>query len=252
MLKKSKQLDAKIKSLQSQLSAFPEGKLFCTCNGKYQKWYQSNGHNHIYIPKKKRQLAQELAAKKYVSLLIEDLQNEKNAINFYLKHHKSGNAEQLFEDESPYRELLLPFFTPNSEEICQWMNEIYEKKSDYPEQLIYKTGSGNFVRSKSEVMIDMFLYINKIPFRYECALKLKSVTIYPDFTIKHPKTGEIYYWEHFGLMDDPSYYKNAYTKMQLYTSNGIIPSINLITTYETKANPLNPDMIQKIIEHYFL
>ena len=101
-------------------------------------------------------------------------------------------------------------------------------------------------------MIDTLLYLNKIPFRYECALHLGNTTIYPDFTILHPHTGKIYYWEHFGMMDDANYAKNTCFKLQTYTTHGIIPSINLITTYETKEHPLSSDFIEKIIQHYFL
>ena len=94
--------------------------------------------------------------------------------------------------------------------------------------------------------------MNKIPFRYECSLTLNETTLFPDFTIKHPKTEKIYYWEHFGLMDNPSYVQNTYSKLHLYTSNGIIPNIHLITTYETKDYPIDVDTISKIIAHYFL
>lgn len=128
----------------------------------------------------------------------------------------------------------------------------YETNPTHPEQLICKSISGNNVRSKSEAMIDMYLYLNKIPCRYEAALELGDTVIYPDFTICHPQTMEIFYWEHFGLMDNPSYSKNAYSKLQLYTSHGIIPSIQLITTYETKDNPLDIELVEKFITHYFL
>lgn len=101
-------------------------------------------------------------------------------------------------------------------------------------------------------MIDMLLHTNKIPFRYECALQLGELTIYPDFTIRHPKTGQIYYWEHFGMMDHPAYSINVASKLDLYISHGIIPSIHLITTYETKDNPLSFEVISKLISHYFL
>jgi len=53
-------------------------------------------------------------------------------------------------------------------------------------------------------------------------------------------------------MDDTSYCSNAFHKLQTYADHGIIPTIQLITTYETQANPLSTDVIQKIIEHYFL
>ena len=88
-------------------------------------------------------------------------------------------------------------------------------------------------------------------FRYECALQLDQIIIYPDFTIKHPRTSELFYWEHFGLMDNPSYAQNVPNKLRTYISNGIIPGINLITTYETQANPLSVEAIQKLVEYYF-
>lgn len=122
----------------------------------------------------------------------------------------------------------------------------------HPEQLSIKTSSGHFVRSKSEALIDMALFSHRIPFRYECALTLGNNTFYPDFTIRHPKTGDTYYWEHFGLMDNSSYCRNVSLKLQQYSLNGIIPSIHLITTYETGEQPLNSELIEKIIDHYFL
>ena len=74
---------------------------------------------------------------------------------------------------------------------------------------------------------------------------------YPDFTIRHPLTRKTYYWEHFGMMDVSSYATHTYVKLQKYTENGIIPGINLITTYETKDNPLNPELVETLVKHYF-
>ena len=98
----------------------------------------------------------------------------------------------------------------------------------------------------------MHLYAYNIPYRYECALHLGDSLLYPDFTIMHPRTYKLYYWEHFGLMDNSGYAQNTYSKLQLYTAHGIVPSIQLITTFETKEHPINIDTISKIIEHYFL
>lgn len=71
------------------------------------------------------------------------------------------------------------------------------------------------------------------------------------FTIRHPRTGQIYYWEHFGRMDDSVYAKKAGSKLQMYISSGIIPSIQLITTYETLDSPLDMEVIEKILHRYF-
>lgn len=231
----------------------PPGKLICVQNGKYFKWFQSDGHIKTYIPKENRQLAEKLAIKKYLSLQLEDLENEKRATEFYLRHSRlQGKAERLLSETSEFKNLISPYFQSISEEISNWKNEEYEHNIMYPEQLIHTSGSGNKVRSKSEFMIDMYLYMNKIPFRYESALRLGETTIYPDFTIRHPETGEFYYWEHFGLMDNLNYTKNAYSKLQLYANHGIIPTINLITTYETREHPLTYETIEKVVHNYFL
>lgn len=194
-----------------------------------------------------------MATKKYLSALLEDLKHEKQAIQFYLRHHSESNqSEQLLQKCPEIQRLLSPYFQPISQELYEWTNAPYERNTVHPEQLIHKSISGNMLRSKSEVMIDMFLYKNKIPFRYEEEIELDGTILHPDFTVRHPKTGDTYYWEHFGMMDAPSYAQNAFLKMQLYTSHGIIPSINLITTYETKENPLSLETIENVIEQYFL
>ena len=138
-----------------------------------------------------------------------------------------------------------------STELNQWMNADFEYNIKYPEQRIHKSASGLMVRSKSEALIATLLSHNRIPFRYECALCLGETTLHPDFTLRHPKTGAFYYWEHFGLMDFPSYRKNVFSKLQLYTAHNIIPSIQLITTYETSEHPFDSAYAEQLIHYYF-
>lgn len=254
MLAEHLRLDEQITSLQSKLQTFPPGKLICARNGNRYKWYQSDGHTPTYIPKENHNLAKQLALKKYLSQQLEYLIHEKKAIEFYLRHHDPciPSAEQMLATNPEYQQLLSPYFQPTSQKMLEWMNSPYESNNKYPEQLIHKTSSGRLVRSKSESLIDMALHANHIPFRYECALHLGDSTVYPDFTIRHPSSDRIYYWEHFGLMDDPAYCKNVCTKLQLYTSHGLIPSIQLITTYETKENPLSFETVENILKQYFL
>ena len=195
-----------------------------------------------------------MAHKKFLTLALKDLTHELRALDFYLDHHSKnfGKTQHTLTNIPGYRELLTSHFNSIFPQAFDWQNASYEQNPKYPEQLIHKTASGNYVRSKSEVLIDLYLYTHKIPFLYECALHLGDATLFPDFTILHPKTGELFYWEHFGLMDEPAYYQNAFSKLQLYTSHGIIPSVNLITTYETKRSPLSSEVIEKLIDHYFL
>ena len=122
----------------------------------------------------------------------------------------------------------------------------------YPKQLIHRNNSGIMMRSKSEVLISNYLLSYHIPFRYECELVLGDSVYYPDFTLLHPKTKALLYWEHFGLMDNPGYITHTFSKLPHYALSGIVPSINLITTYETKMYPLNSDAVIKLVENYFL
>lgn len=242
----------RIRCIQNELQALPSGKLICCNHKNSSKWYLSNPHGRTYIPKSNRPLAEKLAKKKYLSLLLEDLENEKTALSFYLRHRSSSaKSELLLTTPSEYQRLLAPYFTPLSKELADWMNASYEHNTSHPENLIYKGVSNTLLRSKSEVLIDMLLRTHKIPFRYECVLQLSHSIIYPDFTIRHPLTGNFYYWEHFGLMDNSAYLGNAISKLNLYATNGIIPGIHLITTYETKDHPLNPEIIEKYIEYFF-
>lgn len=253
IVEETQRIQKQILSTKEKLLSAPNGKLFCAKNGNHFKWYHSLDSKQIYIPKKNRAYAEQLALKKYYSLLLEDLEQELTALNFYLRHHHSDYGKSALLLTKPgYQELLSSHCQPLSSVLSEWMNSPYDKNPLYPEQLTYKTPSGSFVRSKSEVFIDMLLFTNHIPFRYEYALTLGDSIIYPDFTIRHPDTGETFYWEHFGMMDNPKYAKNAFAKLQLYATYNLIPSINLITTYETRNHPLNLEIIETILHYYFL
>ena len=239
--------------IKKQLAHLPKGKLLCAGNGKYVKWYQSDGHKHVYIPKKNRPLAEALAYRKYLTYRLDAIQKELYALNLYLRHHKLDydTSHLSLLTSHGYSELLKPHFHPLSTELKEWMNSSFESNSLYPEGLIHPAPNGRMVRSKSEALIAMCLTSHGIPFRYEALLILDETIYYPDFTLRHPQTGDFYYWEHFGMMDDPKYCQRTATKLTQYAQNGILPDFQLITTYETKLHPLSSDHINFIIEHYF-
>ena len=254
ILSESYLIQSQIKQLQFELKNLPEGKLLISNDGKYKKWYVSNGHTKNYIPKKNRFFAEQLAQKKYLMTKLEELLREKQALDAYLQIQNTNEpySDATIPPDSEYAQLLASYFKPVSDDMRRWTNEEYERNQSYPEYLVHKASSGIRVRSKSEAMIERFLYTNRIPFRYECALHLDSMIFYPDFTILHPKTKDTVYWEHFGRMDDIAYAEKTFSKLRTYATYGIIPSIHLITTYETKKHPLNYDDVEKIGSLYLL
>ncbi len=254
MKKEYERLESRIAQVKQELTTLPEGKLICAQGNKCYKWYVSDGHRKTYLPKKERRLAEQLAYKKYLTLLLEELEHEKMAISFYLRHHSSekNKSASLLKEQAGYQELLLPHFKVASEELSEWMRTPYEKNQNYPEYLIHETMDGNLVRSKSEAMIYHALYLHKIPFRYECALVLGGVTYYPDFTIRNPRTGKTYYWEHCGRMDDDKYSQNVFSKLHSFNMHGIMPGVQLIVTYESGRHPLRQAEVEEVIEKYFV
>ena len=127
MLSKYNDLENQISHLTKQLQSLPQGNLLCTRNGNHYKWYQNHNQSSTYLPKKERLLAEQLALRKYLILLIEDLSHEKRAIQFYLDHHSvSSKAECLLQNPA-YEKLLASNFVPLSQELSDWMNSPYEK-----------------------------------------------------------------------------------------------------------------------------
>lgn len=105
-------LTQKISDIQQQLKQLPHGKLIISHNGENIKWYSSDGHSKKYIPKSDRALAEQLALRKYLTSLLEELLQEKKAINFYDRHRpKAIKSSILLQDVSlGYSELLAPYF----------------------------------------------------------------------------------------------------------------------------------------------
>ncbi len=247
-------LDHSLSELQNTIEKLPPGNICCAHNGNKTKWYLSNGKKSIYLPKSNRHLAEQLAYKKYLQTLHQELSSKRSALSLCCKQYESisNKSSTMISSDSAYHDLLSPYFENSAQDLHQWAHQPYDSNTKHPEQLTHKTIAGHFVRSKSEALIDMLLFVNKIPYRYESILSFDTFFFYPDFTIRHPDTHQFYYWEHFGRMDDPSYRRNVFSKLQTYASYGIIPSINLITTYETKDHPLTADTVNKIIHEYFL
>lgn len=160
-------------------------------------------------------------------------------------------ADGLWEKRG-YKELLSDFGKSKDTDIEEWLSQKWEPENTYQETLRFKATQNKMVRSKSEVIIDKLLYEYKIPFCYERPLVLGRVCYYPDFTIMHPRTKKIYYWEHFGKMDDVEYIRKAFNKLHVYAENGIIETINLIATYETLENPLVFEDVEELIVKYFV
>lgn len=107
------------------------------------------------------------------------------------------------------------------------------------------------MRSKSEIIIANMLNNACIPYRYEYAHSLKGLgDVYTDFTILNVRLRKEVLWEHFGMMEDPSYVQRTVSKVNAYIFSGYYPGENFIFTWELPSQPLNVRMVKELIEKY--
>ena len=122
----------------------------------------------------------------------------------------------------------------------------------FDEKLIHKTARGELVRSKSEVIIADALFHNGLDYQYEPELILDGKVKRPDFKIIDADTGEVWYWEHCGMMSDARYAKRWHDKEKFYAKNGIERGKNLIVTEEYAGEGLDSYKINEMIKDVFL
>ncbi len=259
-LERTAELKETISELELKLLNAPSDSIRIHRNGNGFKWFafhrtkDSPNGTRRYIPKKEQALALALALKTYNQKLLLDAKQELDALEGYLRKHDPtpGRAWRLLEETAGFKELLAPILFPVDSKFEEWQTEPYEKNPSHPENLVVRTLSGEYVRSKSEAMIAHLLITCGIPFRYECQTEICGEIFYPDFTILNPLTNQLVLWEHFGMIDDPTYARNTASKLELYFQAGYVPGRNLILTFESATAPLDIKEVEQHIRNTFL
>ena len=155
------------------------------------------------------------------------------------------DTSKLFElskpESSAIRKRNTRLFTPSirsSEEV------------PYPENLIHRTNDETTVRSKSEVIVADTLSRLEISYDYEKKLKPEGSDDYrwPDFTVYHQ--GEVYYWEHLGMLHVPEYREKWEEKQEWYVEHGLAE--RLVTSRDTPEGGIDSAAIEEIARENIL
>ena len=137
----------------------------------------------------------------------------------------------------------------------KWQSEKYQNRWE-GKGFLFETARGEKVRSKSEWMIASMLAEAGVPYRYEELIGLHEefgVHLYPDFTVLNKRTRKIYYWEHFGKMDDPEYVNNSFLpKINDYYNFEYLPGEKLLMTFESKEHPFDTTQVKRLIETFLV
>ena len=246
-------LSSLMAAVERNLEEMPEGSLVCDKDGKRYKHYIRKDKKKKYLRKDQMDLVLTLAKKKYLKKMLINLKRQTTAAGRYLRAWpKKDRVLELLEKQPHIEELLRPFLQPLDEKLRKWAEEDYPSTAGYPERLIHPGPNGKMYRSKSEATIAYALFRNRIPFRYEMDKDINGIIYHIDFTIRHPETGEMFYWEHFGKIDDIKYTANLGRKLTDFENARMFPGKNLILTFESAQFPLSIGEVEDIIHNWFL
>jgi hypothetical protein len=260
MIQFLKTQEAYIRSIENQLESMPEGTMYriekSGIRYYFQNIYRSGIRDRTYLGLengKQAQLISDLKRKRFLIGCKKVLDGNVVALRACLLKYKEFDPSEISSRlAATYKNISAAGISQQAENDLDWQHAPYTRAEMYEENLKHEAIGGLMVRSKSEALIAFALELAHVPFHYEEILEIDNKKIAPDFTILHPATGERIYWEHFGMMDDPTYASESFRKLILYGQNGITPGKNLIYTVETNAEPLSIREIQGMITHFLL
>ena len=239
------------KILSSDITAVSPGeKIYIKKLGKYYRLYsriksESGKYHDNYISLKSKR-AKDYINSIYAQRTIPLLRAEIKALEDFQQHyHPEKKFGTLDKFPAEMRLMLNHPVKSSQEEAEEWANTSFYSNPYPVEGFEYVGKNGEHFRSKAEYIIANLLYELGIPFRYECEYAANGKTTYPDFTIMHPNTGELFYIEYFGLMDDPDYSQSALKKISLYQQ---CPDTGqFIFFFESANSPMNIKGIRNTI-----
>lgn len=232
-----------IRVLEESLKGLPKGKIIQReIRGKvyYYLTYYGEKHRTVYIPrcnveKIKEQLQQRKMFEKQLKEYVLDCKKYERALRICGLTADDIWAVELEKEKE------------NRQSQQQKLHEEKQAHSKpYGEQYRIQTLRGEFVQSKSEMIIANVLAREGISYEYERPIQIGNYRFRPDFTIYC--NGKTKYWEHCGLMHDARYMRQWNQKLERYREHGIIPGGNLIITYEDKENILTQQKVQHALK----
>ena len=243
-----------ISLLNARQETAPEGRLKINkSNGVFQFHHVTENQNR-YLDQTQTELIKALAQKGYdqkalpvLKRLIAQEERRKSQLG------ESALAD-IFAAMSPERQALVePLVLPVEEKARRWAAEPFESKGFKEGDPEHFAKNGLRVRSKSERDTVNELLDADLLFKYECPLQLRGLgLIHPDFMVMNRRTGQVFVWEHFGMVDERSYAQDMVKRIEAYHFNGYYEGKNFIYTMETQRTPFGPKDARRIIEQYLL
>ena len=244
--------------LEQELAALPEGELFivrhengeCYCERLPKKGNRKKERRFGITGDKEKTRA--LVRKKYVKKAVKIAEKDIEVLTKALDNYTPFDEQSIMTDFSRQHPRVAGYIYRDASELEEWAKNYERQKDFYDEDLTSVAGDGTLMRSRGEIVIAEKLRHYDIPYRYEASLGIPDLPYVPDFTIKRPRDGKIFYWEHFGDVNDREYMRRNDIKLDRYKEYNIVPWDNLIITYDFRENGVNVPLIEGMIHSWLL
>ena len=219
-----------------EIESLPKGYLnkYSVKGRTYLRVVSGTARKHLSMKKTADiEMARQLRRRRFLEKVVQTVSSDIDVLEDMLRRYSGFDPKEIFDGlnkayhlpQGREKEVLPGFFPQKAAEM--------------------KT------RSKSESMAALALELLGLEAQYEREILLEGKAFRPDFTIRHPETNELIYYEHFGMIDDPVYYRNMIEKLMIYWRSGIRLGENLIVTFETKDHPLTAEAVINELERFF-
>lgn len=254
----SQKCDIFLKELEKKKFPEVEGILVISNTTKKPIYYHrtkdplTGQYNTEYIPNRNVKLISQLGEKRYLFKLNRLVKKRKRQTSHLLKDFHDNEFDNLYLKMHPLKRAFFSPLIPTVEQIrTEWFNKPYQGNFFKENERMIMTRKGKRVRSKTEKILAETFDELGIMYKYECPLELGNRIIYPDFTFMNDKL-ELVFWEHFGMMDDPTYATHACNKIKQYEKQGIFLGERLIITFEDSKNDLDYEWVDSLIQKHLL
>ncbi len=255
------QLDSLEKMIQKvdrriQACTVPENQKVCVTNHKngFQYYDVDREGRRTYLRKKNMAMITAVVQRDYDLAVRKALSDMRRCIERFLHQYNVNAIGDVYNNLCAARKVLVnPVIQTDESFIGEWREANRGGQNGHPENGMYLTEQGEYVRSKTEkILADLFLKYN-IPYAYEPQLQLHNgKVVYPDFVLLNVRTRKTIYWEHFGLITDGEYAARAMQKICIYEENGLILGENFLCSMESAVMPFNVSMMEEKVKKYLL
>ncbi len=237
---------------EQRLKKLPAGSLTISrSRGRayYQKYFRGK---RTYLGSSEKKEVRDLQARKTLECMCERIKSNELLILDFLNKYQTPLPESVQKTlgEAYQNDQLDLFSIPVRKNNQNWAEQPYRRNSMYPEQLTQKTLRGDFVRSKSEVIIANTYFSKTILYRCEEVIQVGNYTFAPDFSVWVASLDKVKYHEHFGMMHDPRYREKALKKINEYIAAGYRPYEDILFTFDDLEGNIDAQVLDNLIEAF--